>query len=204
MLRDAALIAFGKDADFVALPEVRLLEVRGRGRTKKIGKVDFLLAKIENGEAVDFAALEIQAVYTSGTTIRPYFDHFIETGELQEEGKRRTDFRSSGPKRLMPQLALKVPIFRRWGKRFFVAVDSAFHAEMPPIRRTSAGNGEITWLAYSFLRRTEGGYTMQSQEIIHTVWEDVEEALREGTAPEKSELLAELTKRARKLPHFKT
>jgi hypothetical protein len=204
MFRDAATIAFGAGMDFVALPEVKLLEVRGRGRSKKIGKVDFLLAKIENETAVDFAALEVQAVYMSGETVRPYFDHYVATGELSEEGKRRTDFRSSGPKRLMPQLALKVPVFRRWGKRFFVVVDSPFLEALPPFRTTTAGNGEITWLVYDFHRQSEGGYRMQGDQTIHTVWEDVEEALREGTAPEQSELLAQLTKRARKLRHYTT
>jgi hypothetical protein len=31
--------------------------------------------------------------------------------------QRRPDFRSSGPKRLMPQLQIKVPTISRWGRR---------------------------------------------------------------------------------------
>ena len=111
MLSDAARIAFGDHAEYAVVPEVRVLEVERRGRKKKIGKVDFLLVKIESGEAVDFAALEVQAVYISGRSIRPSFDSYMRDGKLDSDSKRRPDFRSSAQKRLMPQLALKIPIF---------------------------------------------------------------------------------------------
>ena len=45
------------------MPDVRVLEVLRDGKRKKIGKVDFLLVHVEEGKAVDFAALEVQAVY---------------------------------------------------------------------------------------------------------------------------------------------
>lgn len=204
MFRDAAKIAFGEGVECVAVPEVRVLEVVRNGKTKKIGKVDFLLVHIEKGEAVDFAALEVQAVYISGASIRPAFNHYIETGDLLNDGKRRPDFRSSAQKRLMPQLALKVPIFRRWGKRFFVATDSAFFSELPTISPQSPGNSEVTWLGYEFARKPDGGYAMLPPKVVHTLWDDVEIALREGRAPEKSALLAQLTASARKLHAFTT
>jgi restriction endonuclease NotI len=204
MFRDAAMIAFGKGVQCVAVPEVRVLEVLRGVKTQKIGKVDFLLVHVEEGEAVDFAALEVQAVYISGASIRPAFDHYVSTGELLSDGKRRPDFRSSAQKRLMPQLALKVPIFRRWGKRFFVATDSAFFSELPAMSPQSPGNGEVTWLGYEFGRGLDGGYRMAPPKVVHTLWDDVEIALREGRAPEKSELLAQLTVSARKLQSFRT
>src|SRR5665213_530015 len=95
-----------------------------------------------------------------GHTIRPSFDKYKLEGTLDKEGKRRPDFRSSAQKRLMPQLALKLPIFRLWGKRFFVAVDSTFFAELPPMKEQSAGNSEVTWLSYDFKRQPEGNYRM--------------------------------------------
>jgi hypothetical protein len=204
LFRDAARIAFGKGIHCVAVPEVRVLEVLRDGKRKKIGKVDFLLTQIVGGQAVDFAALEVQAVYISGKTIRPAFDHYVRTGVLTDKGKRRPDFRSSAQKRLMPQLALKVPIFRRWGKRFFVATDSTFFSELPSMDPQSEGNSEVTWLNYDFERQRDGGYRMQTPNVVHTLWEDVETALREGKAPEKSELLAQLTESARKLQSFTT
>jgi hypothetical protein len=204
MFRDAARIAFGQGLECIAVPEVRVLEVLRGGKRKKIGKVDFLLAHIEDGKAVDFAALEVQAVYISGASIRPAFRHYVKTGELLGDGKRRPDFRSSAQKRLMPQLALKVPIFRRWGKRFFVATDSTFFSELPTMNPQSSGNSEVTWLSYDFERQREGGFRMQSPTIVHALWDDVETALREGKAPEKSELLAQLTESVTRIEPFIT
>ncbi len=68
----------------------------------------------------------------------------------------------------------------------------------------SSGNSEVTWLAYDFERRPEGGYGMHSPKVIHTLWDDVETALREGKAPERSELLAQLTENAKRLQKFTT
>ena len=140
----------------------------------------------------------------SGISIRPSFDKYLKSGELNAQSKRRPDFRSSAHKRLMPQLALKVPIFRRWGKRFFVAVDSTFFAQLPKMPEQSESNGEVSWLNYDFKRHANGGYTMQPPTVIHTLWDDVEYALQEGTAPEKSEILAQLTASAKRLSTFVT
>jgi hypothetical protein len=197
-LIDAASLAFGKGRDFIAVPEIRLLEVPGIPRNRKIGKVDFLLAQVEGRTATDFAALEIQSVYISGRSIRPAFNQYLAKGVLTQDALRRPDFRSSAQKRLMPQLALKVPIFRRWGKRFFVAVDSTLFDTLPQMRTQTAGNSEVTWLVYRFGRQTTGGYQMEDLVVRHTLWDDVLEALREGRPPEKEELLDELSKQVGK------
>lgn len=204
LFRDAAKLAFGEDCTCVAVPEVRLLEVVRHGKKKKIGKVDFLVVKLENEKAVDFAAVEVQAVYISGDSIRPTYERYLKTGKLDSDSLRRPDFRSSAQKRLMPQLALKVPIFRRWGKRFFVVVDDTFFNALPPMRSHSIGNSEITWLAYDLKRQPSGGFQMETPRITHTIWDDVQNALREGTAPEKEELLDQLTSNAHKFKRFKT
>lgn len=104
----------------------------------------------------------------------------------------------------MPQLALKVPIFRRWDKRFFVAVDSTLFETMPKIPTQAAGNAEVTWLVYSFARQDGGGYQMSEPFVQHTLWDDVLQALREGQPPERNELLGELTSRAKKRTSFRT
>ncbi len=204
MFRNAASIAFGAGASCAAIPEVRLLEVVRNGKKTKIGKVDFLLVKLEAGVAVDFAPLEVQAVYISGNSVRPAYDRYLRSGRVSEASMRRPDFRSSAQKRLMPQLALKVPIFRRWNKRFFVAVDRTFYGELPTLKERSLGNSEITWLVYDFQRQAQGGFQMQAPRVIHTVWDDVQEALREGEAPEREDLLRQLTKAAIKQQKFNT
>ncbi len=149
-------------------------------------------------EATDFAALEIQSVYISGLSIRPAFNQYLAEGVLTEDALRRPDFRSSAQKRLMPQLALKVPIFRRWGKRFFVAVDSTLFDTLPRMRTQTAGNSEVTWLVYRFGRQSDGGYRMEDPIVRHALWDDVLEALREGRPPERDELLHELSKQVGK------
>lgn len=62
---------------------------------------------------------------------------------------RRPDWRSSSAKRLMPQLQIKVPTLRRWGKKLAVAVDQAFFGAIggpsePPIQ--DLDEGEVIWL----------------------------------------------------------
>ena len=176
--------------------EVRLLEVPGKaGRVKKIGKVDYLIVRLDvTGTPVDYAALEIQAAYISGKSVRGEFDRYLETGKLHASSQRRVDFRSSAQKRLMPQLALKVPIFRRWGKHFFVAVDRTLFESLPKIQTVHADNAEISWLVYDFERSESGGYKMSAPEIRHTLWDEVVNALREGTPPERNELLSQLAR----------
>lgn len=119
---DAAKIAFGENTEFGVFPEVRILKIPGaakNGGDRKIGKVDFLLGKIQDQKVVDFCAVEVQAVYFSGTTIRPPLNYYLRNRRLDPEiSERRPDFRSSAQKRLIPQLQLKVPVFRRWGKEF--------------------------------------------------------------------------------------
>jgi hypothetical protein len=201
---DAARLAFGRDRQCIAVPEIRLLDAPSPKGSRKIGKVDFLLAEVTQGRAVDFAALEIQAVYISGHSIRPAFNQYLAKGTLPADAVRRPDFRSSAQKRLMPQLSLKVPIFRRWGKRFFVAVDSTFFETLPRIRTQTAGNSEITWLVYPFSHQQAGGYQMGAPDVYHTLWDDVLDSLREGQPPEKENLLEDLSKPISKRQPFGT
>jgi hypothetical protein len=157
-----------------------------------VGKIDYVIAQLGEGDAiVDFAALEVQAVYVSGDSSREPFEHYLRTGGNHANARRRPDFRSSAQKRLMPQLSLKVPVFRRWGKRFFVAVDASFFAAMPSLRPVEQGNAEITWLVYPFAR-DEQGFSMGKPAVFHTLWDDVVTSLREGHPPTREELMDDL------------
>ena len=156
-----------------------------------------MVAKLDSDrKPIDFAALEVQAVYFSGNAIRPAFNHFLKHGSLPEDSRRRPDYRSSAQKRLVPQLNLKVPVFRRWGKKVFVAVDSHFFNSLPQIQTVeSIENSEVTWLVYSFSRKSgASGFVMNSPIPVFTQWEDVVSALREGEAPDPAEIIAEIHK----------
>jgi hypothetical protein len=94
-------------------------------------------------------------------------------------------------KRLIYQLNLKVPVFRRWGKKFFVAVDKQFFGALPKMKRVAdIENSEVTWVLYDFKRRDEAArFSMSSAEFYFTEWADVEVALREGVPPKQQEIL---------------
>jgi Restriction endonuclease NotI len=195
IFRDAARIAFGEAASFSIFPEIRILQVpdpKKLGAMKKIGKVDFVLGKIEEGSVTDFCAVEVQAAYFSGTETRSALNHFMVNQNFGMLNTfRRPDFRSSAQKRLIPQLQLKVPVFRRWGKKFFVVVDSQFFRSLPEFRTTTQANSELTWLVYPLARLGET-YQMQDVQPSFTEWADVETSLREGRAPDPNEIITEL------------
>lgn len=194
VFRDAARLAFGSGADVVVFPEYKLLSIPTEDeKLKKIGKVDFMLGKSQDGKIVDFAALEIQSVYTSGGGVKDAFGRFIDTRESGTEGDLGVDFRSSAQKRLVPQLRLKVPIFRRWGKKFFVAIDDTFFNALPEFGSTTQGNSELTWLAYPLRLKSAEPLVLDDPDIHFTEWSKVEQALEEGTPPDgPDEVIGEL------------
>ena len=195
IFKDAARLAFGVGASFAVFPEVRILQIDDpahSGKPKKIGKVDFVLGAVSQGRIVDFAALEVQAAYFSGLETRTALRHFIEHGHFGGHNVfRRPDFRSSAQKRLIPQLQLKVPVFRRWGKKFFVVVDTQFYRSLPTFRPTTVANSELTWLVYPILQIGKN-FVMQDVQPVFSEWADVENSLREGRAPDPAEIIAEL------------
>lgn len=194
IFNDAARIAFGEGASFGIFPEVRILKIEGEDgeRDRKIGKVDYVLGRINNGQVVDFAAVEVQAVYFSGGETRSPMNYFLKHGALDlANSDRRPDFRSSAQKRLVPQLQLKVPVFRRWGKRFFVVVDTQFFRALPSFSETTAGNSEVTWLSYP-IKKNGSRYNLEAANVIYSEWDEVQNALREGVPPDPSEIIDEL------------
>lgn len=200
IFHDVAALAFGKNASFVAAPEVRVLRVATETQTKKIGKVDFVLAKVDEEDELteDFAVLEVQAVYFSGREIRTGLRRFLQTGVLDRDDTRRPDWRSSIQKRLMPQLAIKVPRIRNLHRKFFVATDSLFFANVPPIATVpSFENSEVTWLVYPF-ERAHSGFVMGEPAVQFTEWDSVLTALREGEPLSRDEILSEVKKKRKK------
>ncbi|MEQ8735016.1 MAG: NotI family restriction endonuclease [Rhodospirillaceae bacterium] len=192
---DAASLAFGEGVSFGVFPEIRILKIETGEEGKperKIGKIDYLLGKIEAGKICDFAAVEVQAVYFSGEEVRSPLNYFLEHRKLDlPNSERRADFRSSAQKRLVPQLQLKVPIFRRWGKKFFVVVDNQFFRALPEFKTTTQSNSELTWLSYPIFK-TGKSYKMKEPNIVFSEWDEIQNSLREGSPPEPREILEEL------------
>jgi len=112
---------------------------------RDLGTFDNLLV-VPNTEPLQWCAIEKQAVYFSGDRMNRDFEGVLSyrgRGIPFPAGKRRPDYRSSGPKRLMPQLQMKVPWFRRWGKKMAVVVDVDFFQEGDRQRENSRRNPQL-------------------------------------------------------------
>ena len=126
---------------------------------KAAGRIDIVLS--EDNVASQWFGLEIQAVYFSGDGMEGDFEALRQdTGHLppMAAGRRRPDWRSSGAKRLMPQLEVKVPTLRQWGKKLAVAVDRRFFDYIGgPSHRPShdINEGDILWLVVQVSDRYE-------------------------------------------------
>ena len=121
-----------------------------------VGRFDMILVsnKTAPGAPMEWCAVEIQAVYFSGDAMLGEFTAYADTNVdwmIFPAGRRRPDYRSSGPKRLMPQLQIKIPTLRRWGKKMAVVVDRAFFDSIGEMDRvTDISNADIAWFIVRF------------------------------------------------------
>jgi len=118
-----------------------------------VGKIDMVLVH-PNTAALRWCALEVQAVYFSGASMSEDFNvmkKWAGPGIPFPQGIRRPDFRSSGPKRLMPQLQIKVPTISRWGNKMAVVVDLPFWESLASITEVDhVSNCDIAWFVVKY------------------------------------------------------
>ena len=118
-----------------------------------VGNIDNVLVHPDIS-SLRWCALEIQAVYFSGKGMTSLFRSIQEHrgNDLPfPDAVRRPDYRSSGPKRLMPQLQIKVPTLRRWGKKMAVVVDAAFFRNLGRLETVNdLSNCDIAWFIIHF------------------------------------------------------
>lgn len=149
-----------------------------------VGKIDKVLVNAE-GETLRWCALEMQAVYFSGMSMENDFKVMRDwkgPGVPFPNVQRRPDFRSSGPKRLMPQLQVKVPTISRWGKKMAVVIDKAFWESLSEMRETrDLSNAEIAWFVVSFSDPREGRFVLSPHEVHYTTLTNAVEGLTGGT-----------------------
>lgn len=150
----------------------------------EVGRIDSVLVH-QDKDRLQWCALEMQAVYFSGGKMEDDFAvmrNWNEAGVPFPARQRRPDFRSSGPKRLMPQLQIKVPTLRRWGKKMAVVVDNAFWKSLGGMQRTShISNADIVWFVVDYGEPTEGRYKLKPYEAVFTTLEHAVEGLTGGT-----------------------
>jgi Restriction endonuclease NotI len=146
---------------------------------KPVGRIDLVLMHPENPK--EWCALELQGVYFSGESMASHLDQYVpeDIAELVWPDKnRRPDWRSSGPKRLMPQLQTKIPTLRRWGKKMTVVIDKPFRESLgsfAPIKHLS--NADIAWFVVDYDTKTG---TIKLVDKIFTTLESSVEALTAG------------------------
>jgi len=149
-----------------------------------VGKIDGVLVNAESA-ALRWCALEFQAVYFSGKSMENDFRVMREwtgQGVPFPAVQRRPDFRSSGPKRLMPQLQIKVPTISRWGKKMAVVVDRGFWESLGDIREVrELSNCEIVWFVVSFAPSRDGRFALRKHETHFTTLVNAVEGLTGGT-----------------------
>lgn len=152
---------FGVASGAVVVKEIPFLhKVDGDGETRssKAGRIDWIVIpqppkKGDTGK-FDWIAVETQAVYFSGGNMWDDIELYAkEPGRLHAPtGQRRPDYRSSGAKRLAPQLDAKSPVMRRWGRKVAVVVDESFFAELAGMPTTVEDfeNAEVVWVVMRF------------------------------------------------------
>lgn len=129
----------------------------------KAGRIDWILVDPASLTApeLQWCAVETQSLYFSGTTMQKEFLAYAQAPGplLYPVGKRRPDYRSSGPKRLLPQLAVKVPVLRNWGKKMVVIVDRYFLDNMNTLADAfprakndveRRDNAEVAWVVVDY------------------------------------------------------
>ena len=164
------------------LKEVEFLQSQGKDDTmREVGNIDRVL--VRKGESgFTWCALELQAVYFSGIAMQTEFQLLSDrnTQNRHPAANRRPDFRSSGPKRLMPQLQTKVPTLRRWGKKMAVVVDLPFFSALGEMRETrDKSNADICWFVVSY-KTEETSISLQPERLVCTTLEHAVEGLTGG------------------------
>lgn len=158
-----------------------------------VGRIDMILVKSNAApqSPMDWVAVEVQAVYFSGKQMKIEFDHLLKTqGKLSAaREKRRPDYRSSGVKRLMPQLLTKVPTLRRWGKKMAVVVDAPFFHSMGQMEAArDVSNADIVWFLVDFVEDPNGGpYRLEVVDEIFTTLESATQGLTGGSPVSQDE-----------------
>jgi hypothetical protein len=153
---------------------------------------------IKTGE-LEWCAVETQSLYFSGKEMRPEFDAYAKAPSpvLFPIFSRRPDYRSSGPKRLWPQLDVKVPVLRNWGKKVVVVVDRFFYSNMNALTDPSPRaktdqerreNADVAWFVVDF----DSKLNLMKGEVVFTTLDSSRMALNATEPLSKADFTANL------------
>lgn len=149
----------------LVVKELKFLETQLK--EKEVGRIDSVLVK-PDAKPLEWCAVEFQAVYFSGKNMKIEFENIRQTAGTATEpiGRRHPDYRSSGPKRLMPQLQIKYNTLSPWGKKLAVVVDEDFFASIGRMNEErDISNAELAWFVVSL--KENGGRAVITPKNVH-------------------------------------
>lgn len=195
-----------KNSEPILVPEVGFLEpVGGPGRSgrRDVGRIDLVLMNTADAAGrIEWGALEIQAVYFSG---RGMADDFAAIAASNAHDipfpvhVRRPDYRSSGPKRLLPQLQTKVPTLSRWGKRMAIVVDEYFFASLDPmIVVNDLSSADLVWIVVKFEECETGRFVLTPSQVYFTTLSEAVTGLTGGRPTTEERFIQKLVIKAEK------
>jgi hypothetical protein len=178
---DAAEFFFPAGTKWTTLTEFRLKDKHG----KSAGNIDVVLVAYDDqGKVADFGALEVQAVYITGNVRNP-FEYYMEDPAKRQEmdwsakpNYPRADYLSSSRKRLAPQLIFKGGIFKAWGKKTAVALNSGFFETLPDLEEVDKGAADVAWLIYDLQRDGDVFVLKKAREVYTKFYESLEKITR--------------------------
>lgn len=195
-------------ADATPLGQINFLErvpliggagVDGARAPREVGRIDNVLV-VANSNPLRWCAVEIQAVYFSGRNMKLHFQEIREAGNDLPfpMHNRRPDYRSSAPKRLMPQLQIKVPTLSRWGKKMAVVVDEDFFSAMGRMDGVpDLSNGDVAWFVIRY--REEGSdVRLERGQVVFTTLQSSVDGLIAGKPPSKEKFEEKIRERLAK------
>jgi hypothetical protein len=164
-----------------------------------VGRIDNVLVH-PTKQPIDWCAVELQAVYFSGKSMSQEF-RMLAARQYADipfpVAHRRPDWRSSGPKRLLPQLQTKVPTIRTWGKKMAVVIDEAFFSSLiglEPERYLS--NAEIVWFVVKYELKSNR-WKLTPKEVVFSQLDTSVKALTGGVPLSKEKFEAQLQEKLR-------
>lgn len=171
-----------EDANAVPIGQINFLErvpLIGGGEEetasdREVGRIDNVLV-VPASEPLKWCPVEIQAVYFSGANMGLDFKYIRRPRTAQlpfPQAVRRPDYRSSAPKRLMPQLQIKVPTLRRWGKKMAVVIDEDFFNAMGKMETVDdLSNCDVAWFVLRYSEDANGHIRLQRKQCVFTTLE---------------------------------
>ena len=191
-------------AEPLMIREVEFLQTRGGAAA---GRIDMVLCDprtLDSDDGLRWCVVETQTVYFSGGKMDDEFQKIRRGcgGFIPFPTKpRRPDFRSSGAKRLRPQLEAKCPTLVRWGKKIAVVVDRPFFDSLGHMNRAiDNDDAEIIWFVVRY-RPRDDRYKIAKDAVVPVTLDDACRGLQNAEPVSKQDFESMLREKIRGMGH---